>query len=177
MPRALRPRAEFVYADRRIVHRIADAAAGVDRCAFHAQHLGLHFDLGRLDASVGRSSGNRITTTGQANIPDGGSFDKGAYDREEAVSARSGNPWEVDPNRFVRGPSGAAGLGGFNTAAPGRSGPTGATEAPTFNGGTQTVNIVLNGKSTAVGVGSNKDADALAGVFRELQAAQSRSGF
>lgn len=56
------------------------------------------------------SSGNRISSQTQANIPEGGTFDEGAFMREVQRSLLSSNPWEVDPNRFVnRGPSGQGG--------------------------------------------------------------------
>ncbi|MEO8059826.1 MAG: tape measure protein [Burkholderiales bacterium] len=138
------------------------------------------------------SSGNTLTLSGQANVGDDEYFDKAAYDREAAASARSGRPWYVDPQRFVHKKTGnPAGVTntptGSGSPAPGLS----LTSKPTPNatpsaapapglqnkGGASayTVNVNLAGRSTPIGVASPSDANALVSLVQRLATEANRA--
>lgn len=121
------------------------------------------------------ASGMRISAEVQADIPEGGTFDKAAYDRAALVSARSGRPWYVDPQQFVRGPD--PGIGGYGAGAPGFGTAGTSAPAPTAEtSGARTVVISINGRTEKVRVDSDADAMALERLLRQLADGAARAG-
>lgn len=127
------------------------------------------------------SNGNKLVLTGQAKVGDDEYFDKAAFDREAALSARSGRPWFVDPQRFVKkktkSAAGSSSVMPNNLTSGGSAAPAPAPAVVNKGGSTGygTVNLVINGRSTPVKVASREDANALTSVLQQLATAANRA--
>lgn len=154
-----------------------DAAKALDVFSEAGRRANNAANLSVLGKNVGKdgfvtgADGNRFTVNGQVNVPPGYIFDQEAFLRAQRSAALSGLTAPNPADYYVAPPRGLDTTGIRMPDIPSFGAAKGGMAA-------RTVNININGKSAGkVGVSSDKDAQALEGVLRQVGEAARSGGF